>query len=128
MIDQNDIKMFNNIKQKRGRPKGSTNDSRLSREHRAAWEAKYNPKVSVGDPYEVAVALKFNGYYIMYLDDPTEHEQTVAVRGNPLCIALIKNPCEAAQMIAVTEMDIALHYIKNPCEEAITLHTALYKL
>ena len=62
-------------------------------------------------------AVKKYGYYIQYIENPSEEVQLEAVKQNGYSIRYIENPSEKLQLEAVKENGWAIEYIKNPSEE-----------
>ena len=60
--------------------------------------------------------VRYDGYYIQYIDNPTEAVQLAAVKENAYAIEFIKKPTEAVQLAAVNQTGYAIRYIKDPSE------------
>ena len=63
------------------------------------------------------IAVRKDGYKIIFIKNPTEKVQLEAVRENGYAIRYIKNPSEQVQLEAVKQNGYALEYIKNPSEK-----------
>ena len=63
------------------------------------------------------VAIRQNGCYIHYINNPSEEVQNLAVQRNGCAIQFIKDPSEELQKMAVQQYAGTIQFINNPSEE-----------
>ncbi len=63
-------------------------------------------------------AVKYNGFVIKTIKNPSEALQILAVRDEYDAIKYIKNPSEKVQLAAINNRAMAIQHIKNPSEKA----------
>jgi hypothetical protein len=66
------------------------------------------------------------GYYIKFINNPSEKVQLAAVRNNEDALRFINKPSEQVQLVAVSQNKTAIDYISNPPEKVRQLYKQLY--
>ena len=71
-------------------------------------------------------AIKFDGSFIQFIDNPSKKIQLAAIKQNPLSIQFIDNPSEKIQLAAVKQNPLSIQFIDNPSEKIKTSVIAEY--
>lgn len=69
------------------------------------------------DPSIAPLALSIHGYYIKYIENPSEEFQLIAITQDSSSIKHIKNPTPKIQLLAIKDDYNNFKRIKNPIEE-----------